>query len=72
MVNKTEGEEAIEKEITHLMNMNYSIHYNVWRQIDLLDFFVKLKQDMEFQFNIELVFQRDQRENEVVVILKKN
>jgi len=66
LVNKVNGEKAVEDEINRLMAVDYSIHYHVWRAHDLLELMTAAQRLTSLE--IEL-FRRNGFEN--VVILRK-
>jgi predicted SAM-dependent methyltransferase len=51
-----------------LMEMDYSIHYHVWTQAELLALISTLQEKLRFAFEVELFLKRD---HEVVAILRK-
>ena len=54
---------------TRLLAEGYSIHFNVWRLSDLLEFVANSKRDFELPFDLEWVVCS---ENEVIMILRKD
>jgi predicted SAM-dependent methyltransferase len=56
------------KEIARLMDIDYSIHYHVWTQTELLELMTTLKKRLGFQFELELFFKNG---NEVIFVLRK-
>ncbi len=67
LTEKSITEDDIHKEVMELMAMKYSIHFHVWTQVQMIEFFSYLKKKLEFK--IELVFKTG---NEVIFILRKN
>lgn len=63
--------DSVENRVNKLMGMGYSIHIHVWAASDLRELLVNLKQKMDFKFDVEVMVQTSQRDNEVVMILKK-
>jgi SAM-dependent methyltransferase len=53
VVNKREGVEA-DKEIEHLLAIDYSIHYHVWRAAELLEFVVAAQRLVQFELELFL------------------
>ncbi len=47
--------------------MKYSIHFHVWTQTEIVDFFIRLKRELGFTFEIPLIAQN---EAETIVILR--
>jgi predicted SAM-dependent methyltransferase len=66
-VNKVEDDEEARKQVSANMKMNYSIHFHVWTQFEMLDLISSLRGMVTFE--IELVLRN---ENEVVFILRKD
>ena len=66
LVNKRSDERLVEEEVTHLINMDYSIHFHVWGAAELLEFILTLQR--LFRFETEL-FLRNGPES--IVILRK-
>jgi SAM-dependent methyltransferase len=61
-----EGE--VEEQTAHLMETDYSIHYHVWTQVELLKLISTLRDELRFGFEVELFLKR---EYEVVLVLRK-
>jgi predicted SAM-dependent methyltransferase len=57
-----------DKEIARLIDINYSIHYHVWAQTELLELMTFLKSRLGFQFDLELFFKTG---NEAIFVLRK-
>jgi predicted SAM-dependent methyltransferase len=68
LVNKVEDPAEAEKRIAHLMSIDYSIHYHVWTQSELLELLLALKNKLRFEFEIELFLKRG---CEVIAVLSK-
>ena len=66
-VNKVQDDEEAKKQLDANMKMNYSIHFHVWTQCEMLDLIAALRGMVNF--DIELVLRN---ENEVVFILRKD
>lgn len=66
LVDKIELEMELDKRVQQLLNMNYSIHFHVWTQNELIELMLNLKK--RFTFEIEMVCQNI---TEVVFIIKK-
>lgn len=71
MVNKVQGKDQVEAQVHRLMSMNYSIHYHVWRQVDVNELLTRAIKELDFPFSIELVYRSYERDREVVFILEK-
>jgi predicted SAM-dependent methyltransferase len=67
-VNKKLGRE-LEDEIKRLMDINYSIHFHVWTRTEILELLVRLKQELNFPFEVEEFCVGDN--SECICILKK-
>jgi hypothetical protein len=55
-------------EIERLMDIDYSIHYHVWTQAEVLELLATLKKRLCFQFDVEMFFKTG---NEAIVVLRK-
>jgi predicted SAM-dependent methyltransferase len=60
-----DGEVA--KEVDRLMSINYSIHFHVWTQNEVMEMILNLKQKL--MFDMELICRNH---NEVIFVLRKN
>jgi SAM-dependent methyltransferase len=58
----------VDRVATTLMVKNYSIHYHVWTQVELLELIVVLRRDYRLPFDVELFMTN---ETECVVVLRK-
>ncbi|MBW4513930.1 MAG: methyltransferase domain-containing protein [Timaviella obliquedivisa GSE-PSE-MK23-08B] len=68
-VGKKQDEADIAREIDHLIEIDYSIHYHVFTQTSWLKLFVDLQQNLSIKFDIELVFKNGAYE--VVLIARR-
>jgi predicted SAM-dependent methyltransferase len=59
----------IEAETERLMNINYSIHFHAWTQMEMLDLISALKKEFSFKFELEFFVKIG---NEVIIILRKS
>jgi predicted SAM-dependent methyltransferase len=66
-IDKIQSEAEIEARISHLMKLDYSIHYHTWTQTEMLELMVTLKK--KFHFEVELVLKNM---DEVIIILRKD
>ena len=66
LANKVTDDTEVERQIKHLMEINYSIHFHVWTETEMIDFF--LKQKSAHDFEIELILRNI---NEIIFVLKK-
>jgi len=67
LVNKV-PEDKIEQHVQHLVEIDYSIHFHVWTQVDFMELLLYCKQKLLFNFEIELLQQNGM---EFIVILRK-
>lgn len=65
-VNKTIGDDAVQDEVAHLMKIDYSIHFHVWTQTEILEFIIQSKKYLSF--GIEMIHQNH---HEVICVLTK-
>ena len=68
-INKIKDDAEIEQQISHLMNIDYTIHYHVWEQTEMLELILTLKKKLHFHFEVELFLRN---KDEVIIILRKN
>ena len=61
-----EGE--IQKRINEILSINYSIHFHVWTQNEMLDFLTQLREQFSLPIEIQLFMKH---EAEVIFIIKK-
>lgn len=67
-INKVQDSEEIQRQAIYLMSIDYSIHYHVWTQMDILELILAVRNKLASKFEIELFFQNNK---EIVVVLKK-
>jgi predicted SAM-dependent methyltransferase len=67
LVNKVEDDEAAEKQIALNLSIDYSIHYHVWTQAEMLELVVAVRKMVSFELELCL-----KNEAEVIFILRKN
>jgi predicted SAM-dependent methyltransferase len=67
-VNKLNDDAEIKQQISHLMNINYSIHYHVWTMSGILEIILAMKHELHFPFELELFVKH---KDEVVIVLRK-
>ena len=67
LVNKVQDEQRAVQEIEQNMAIDYSIHYHVWTQAEMLEFVVALRKMTSFEVEICL-----RNGPEVIFILRKN
>lgn len=58
-----------EQQVRSLMRSDYSIHYHVWTQTEIIELILIMKKRLNFEFEVELLVTHDE---EVTAILKKN
>ncbi|MGQ4649221.1 methyltransferase domain-containing protein [Lyngbya aestuarii] len=68
LVNKV-PEEQVAASVQHLIDINYSIHFHVWTQIEFLEFLLCCRNKLNFTFQIELL---QKNSLEFIVILSKS
>ena len=61
-------DEEVEKFSQHLQEIDYSIHYHVWTQAEIMELFTTLTKQLHFPFNVELVVNR---QYEIIAVLRK-
>jgi predicted SAM-dependent methyltransferase len=66
LVLKASDAEEIQREVEHLLATNYSIHYHVWTQTELMELLLELRRRVAFE--VELVLRRAY---EVILVLRK-
>jgi predicted SAM-dependent methyltransferase len=66
LVNKRGGEAQVAAEVEHLLTIDYSIHFHVWRAADLLEFMVAVQRVVPFE--VELFLRNG---FETILILRK-
>jgi SAM-dependent methyltransferase len=67
-IDKIKNDIAVKKQISHLMSLDYSIHYHVWTQDEMLEFIVDLKKKLHLNFEVELILKNL---GEMIIILRK-
>jgi predicted SAM-dependent methyltransferase len=67
LVNKTR-EELVAEETDRLMEMDYSIHYHVWTQAEMLELMCTLQKRLSFPFSLEFLLRNG---HEVIFLLRK-
>ncbi|MGB7443888.1 MAG: methyltransferase domain-containing protein [Coleofasciculaceae cyanobacterium] len=68
LVNKV-PEEQVVASVKHLMEIDYSIHFHVWTQVEFLEFLLYCRNKLLFPLEIELM-QKNQLE--FIVVLRKS
>lgn len=58
----------IAEEAARFMAMDYSIHFHVWTQAEILELLTTLKQQLKFEFDVELFVQNKE---EMIFVLRK-
>jgi predicted SAM-dependent methyltransferase len=67
-VDKITGIPEIEEKLNHLLKIDYSIHFHVWTQSEIMEFFITLKNKFAFKFDIEALMKNGE---EFIAILRK-
>ena len=66
-VHKFQGPGEVERQAQHLITMNYSIHFHVWTQIELLELLLSFRQRLALCFDFEQMLKNGE---EVIFILR--
>ena len=66
LVLKADDPEEINREVEHLLATNYSIHYHVWTQTELMELLLELRRRVAFEVELFL-----RRAYEVILVLRK-
>jgi len=66
LVNKLTDTLEIEKQVTNLMRINYSIHFHVWTETEMIELLLKLKR--KYAFEVELIYRNSA---EMIIVLRK-
>ena len=66
LVNNRTDEVQVEQETQHLIDIDYSIHFHVWRAEDLLELVVTLQRLVRFELELFL-----RNGHETILILRK-
>jgi len=66
LVLKTTEPEEVQREVKRLLSTNFSIHYHVWTQTELLELLLELRRRVGFEVELFL-----RRAYEVVMVLRK-
>jgi ubiquinone/menaquinone biosynthesis C-methylase UbiE len=67
LVNKIIDDDEAERQAAANMEMDYSIHYHVWTQAEMLELLVALRRMSRFEMEIALM-----HESEVIFVLRKS
>ena len=62
-----QGPGETEQQAQHLLDMDYSIHFHVWTQFELMELLLSLRQRLGLTFNIELMLKNGE---EVIFIMR--
>jgi SAM-dependent methyltransferase len=68
LIEKIDDPAGVAAETARLMAIEYSIHYHVWTQCEILELVAKLKQDIRYGFELELFAKVG---SEMVFVLRK-
>jgi len=69
LTEKIKGEEEVKRRTKEMMETDYSIHFHVWTQMEILELLVAVKRRMNLPFDVELIYCLG---HEVIVILRKS
>ena len=64
-------DEDIAKVIQHLKDINFSIHFHVWSNATMIDFFQMMRHELKFPFEIEICVAPHHGGNESIFVLRK-
>jgi predicted SAM-dependent methyltransferase len=67
-VNRVEGEGAVEAQVAELMETDYSIHFHVWSQSEIIALVLTLPEHLGITFDIEVFLKND---IECIFVLRK-
>jgi predicted SAM-dependent methyltransferase len=68
LVNKVTDEEEAQQQTAYLLSIDYSVHYHVWTQVEILEFLILLRQRFGLVFDIESTLKNG---FEYIVVLRK-
>ncbi len=68
LVEKANDADALAKGVARLRKTDYSIHYHVWTQTEMMEFLISVRRQLPLPFEFELVFKN---RLEVIFILSK-
>lgn len=66
LIGKATDEKEIKSYVDHLMSIDYSIHFHVWTQIEMIELVLTLRKQLEFE--VELICRNI---NEMIFVLRK-
>lgn len=67
--NQVEDEQEVQIQVNHLMNvMQYSIHFHVWSQFEMLELIAALRKRFNLPFELEMFLKN---EEEMIIVLRK-
>jgi len=69
LVDKVQGEEAIQQAIQRSLEMDYSIHFHCWTQAGMMELMAMLKEELRFRFDVDLFFKNG---IECIFVLRKS
>lgn len=68
LVDKVTDPKEAEKYVEKMLKIDYSIHFHVWTQTEMLEIFVNLKKQFHLKFDVEACLKN---EHEFILILRK-
>jgi len=68
-VDKLKNDDEIKQQISHLMHIDYSIHYHVWTLTGIIEIILAMKHELHFPFELEFFVKN---EDEVIIVFRKN
>ena len=66
--NKVEDEESVQRDTDDYLGKEYSIHFHVWTEAEILEVLMVLQRKLGMPFGIELIYRMGY---EVMVVLRK-
>jgi predicted SAM-dependent methyltransferase len=68
LVQKVRDPAEIDKGVARLLKTDYSIHYHVWSEIEMIEFLASVRQRLALDFEFELIFKN---RLEIIFVLRK-
>jgi predicted SAM-dependent methyltransferase len=68
LVNKVEDDRAVEQQVAELIEIDYSIHFHVWTQSEIIALILSLREHLDVNYDIEIFLKH---RNECIFVLRK-
>jgi predicted SAM-dependent methyltransferase len=68
LVQKVRDPAEVDKGVARLLKTDYSIHYHVWSEIEMIEFLASVRQRLALDFEFELIFKN---RLEIIFVLRK-